>query len=127
VLNKALEKLSDQIGRRRFLGWGMKASAALASSILGVQMATADPPANCCHLCDTSNPSCSGSCCWCWFCCHSDNKKWKCLECWSSCPNQTCNTGSTNCRSSIDSTWDACPDCPQSPFICSQATCLGNC
>jgi len=62
VVNKALEKLSDHIGRRGFLGLAVKASVALASSILGVEIASAQGVA-CCGLCVGSSSICSGTYC----------------------------------------------------------------
>lgn len=130
MVNKALEKLSNYISRRGFLGWSVKASVALASAILGVETAVAQS-GSCCGLCDTSNSVCSSSCCWCWVCCqHSVGKKWKCKECFTSnpCPSG-CNQTYPPCRPNVDSTFTGCPACGrgQPEFKCSQAVCLGIC
>lgn len=132
MVTKALEKLSDYIGRRRFLGFAVKASVVLASSILGIETASAAVvgPA-CCGLCSASS-ECSGTCCWCWTCCDSatTHKMWKCTECYTSCPDSACNTGTTtsNCKTTCCNHFnDHCPGCAHdSPlFKCSNGVCLG--
>lgn len=131
MLNKALEKLSDHTGRRWFLGWAIKASAALAASLLGVETAYAfapqSPPQACCSVCWSSGPKsdCTASsyaCCWCWTCCDytGNHKTWTCKECWTgSCPDSKCNFACAVGRFP-----DECYPC--SAVACSKVECTGT-
>jgi hypothetical protein len=122
VIEKALKKLSDQTERRTFLGWAIKASAAIALSLLGVEKSSATGPPACCALLHTSNPNCSGAVCWCWTCCDNPGagKTWACKECWTThSPNDSickvpCSNGAYPFACGISN--------------CSVATCIGtNC
>jgi len=128
VINKVLERLSDHVGRRRFLESAIKASVVLASSILGIETATAQGQA-CCSLLNPSDPNCSGNCCWCWNCCNSggNQKRYQCKECWTSgCNDQSCNQccGLTQCRAGINQYNIDCGR--ESHPNCSAALCYGT-
>jgi hypothetical protein len=133
VLNRFLEKLSAEVGRRGFLGWAARSSAALALSLLGIPRAFAglgNNPVACCGLLNPSTPGCQGSCCWCWSCCDSvvtgisPGHTFTCSECFTPCPSDACNT--RNCLTSVCCT-SYFSDCGISQHPnCSEAVCLGT-
>jgi hypothetical protein len=126
MVNKVLETLSDYVGRRGFLGWAVKASVALAASILGVKTATAQS-VSCCTLCESSSPVCDCVCTWCWTCCFNGTM-WECRECFDN--FEGCDSGchTAPCKTSCCPGFDLCGalllGCNE--VICSKAICLGT-
>jgi hypothetical protein len=123
VIDKIIDKFSDQVGRRSFLGKAVKAAAALALGLVGVPRASATVAYKCCNLCANSTPTCTSSCLWTWGCCFSpaagfpngDHTMWKCTEYYDPCVHANCP------RPSV-------PDCAPTPgFKCSRATKVGTC
>lgn len=130
MVNKVLETLSDYVGRRGFLGWAVKASVALAASIIGVKTATAQAEA-CCTLCELSSPVCNCVCMWCWTCCHMGTL-WECRECfvdYDAC-SQPGGCSTNPCKTSCCPGFGVCGlsmnGCIDDSFMCSKAICLGT-
>jgi hypothetical protein len=98
VLDKIVEKLTEAVARRNFLGKFAAAAAAVILGPAGVARA-GGPGGSCCSLCKASSQSCSNCVCsWSWTCPggnlpgSSPNVNWcyKCLECYGAGSNCGC-------------------------------------
>jgi len=118
MLDNWVEKLSEEVGRRRFLGRAVSSCSALSLALLGFgEVAFAGGVPGCCNLCSTivcrQGINCSYQ--WCWTCTHGTGNQctvYTCLECYSTNPGSGC----TN--SGCDGTGQTC-NCN---VTCSKAT-----
>jgi hypothetical protein len=83
---KVIEKLTEAVSRRGFLGKLSGAAAALVLSLFGAaKPALAIAYVACCTLClQPGTCSYSGCACqWSWVCEHTDGSFWRCFECYA--------------------------------------------
>jgi hypothetical protein len=125
MLSKMMDKMTDAIGRRHFLGKAASVASAVVMAVLGFAKRADAYMRFCCALCTSSLCgnllSCAGT--WCWTC-HDKNPYtrtchiYHCIECYNS-------SSPTNCFSVCDKN----PLCarPCANIICSQTIYQGVC
>jgi hypothetical protein len=96
-----VQRLGEFTGRRKFLSRVSAATLSAAFVVLGLpKRAEALVPVRCCNLCQIPGDTCCGArpvvCTWSWTCCHSNHRKYRCIECYcnggdcdSDCPGVT--------------------------------------
>jgi hypothetical protein len=104
MLEILIERLTDVVSRRGFVGRTVSACGAIALSVLGLDQVATATKVGCCNLCFPNGggtySNCAGE--WCWTCC-KDSKLYKCSECFiatTSCagPCDTQDWGLGNCK-----------------------------
>jgi hypothetical protein len=96
-----MDKLTEAVSRRSFLGTMSAAAAALVLSICGITRAGGVVAVACCQLCVNPN-TCSFSSCsciWSWLCANADGTCSRCRECYATQP-PPCGPGCTGVKCS---------------------------
>ncbi len=102
-----ITKLGERTDRSRFLRRAAVATAGVTAAMLGFASdAHALYYIKCCELC--RQPGCGGwdpICSWCWYCCHTDHRQYKCCEYYSA---GNCNGSCVNVFCSTYQDWGTC-------------------
>lgn len=97
---KLIEKIGERTDRAKFLRRLSIATASIWATMLGLAPSayTGTVRVKCCDLCRQPGGCGYYICIWCWYCCHTDHRQYKCCEyytagnCDGSCVNVVCST-----------------------------------
>ena len=99
--NDLVHRIGQKTSRLQFIKKATVATAGLAGVMLGyAPTSTAGTVrVKCCDLCFSPSSCSTYTCVWCWYCCHTDHRQYKCCErfypitsCSSTCTSAICST-----------------------------------
>ena len=115
MVQRTIEFISEELGRRRFMGHLLRAASIVALGLIGVPKAHAYVAYKCCTLCANNDSTCTSTCTWAWVCCHTDHLNYRCSEYYDPCVMTGCpNPAGSPCEAA-------------SGFKCSKATSIDAC